>query len=77
MLVSVEGWTERGEGHHYSAEEDFKSEFDMHAALKGGEINDLSVRQKMRHVPREEQRRCEGIPGRKFSFHLWAPEWVG
>lgn len=62
MLTHVEGWTERGKGHHCSAGADFKSECDMHAALKGGEINDLSRRQKVRHLTREEQIGYMGIP---------------
>lgn len=66
MLMGVEERTERRKGHPCSAGAGFKSEFDMHAALKG-KTNDLSLRQKMRPVTREGQMGKMGIPGRTVS----------
>lgn len=44
----------------------------MHAAFKGGEINDFSLRQKVRHITRWGQRGYMGIQGSKFCFQLGA-----
>lgn len=77
MLVGVEKRTERGKGHCYSAEADFKSESDMHAALKGGKTKDLSLRLKMRRATREEQRRYKRHSRKEVLFTTWVPQRVG
>lgn len=66
MLMGMEERTERGKGHPCSAGAGFKSEFDMHAAPKG-KTHDLSLRQKMRPVTREQPMGKKGIPGRTVS----------
>lgn len=64
--MGVAKWTERGEGHRGFAVGDFQSEVDMHAALRGGEINES------RHSTREEQTRHMGIQGSNCYFQLRA-----